>query len=139
MIKDLNCGPVDMHADKVDNGESESFAYKISIKICLPGDEKTANKLNRAVIKFKTQSDTTLQLYDSKGKTIREVAIDSQSIRVGYQGKFSLMIVPQSIGIRIKIMTDVALYRRPNNQTRFRRSQVIINGRESNSFETNIE
>ena len=138
-IDDVSCGPVNICTDKVDKGEPESSAYKIPFKVCLPADEKGANKLLRVNIKFKTQSDTTLRLYDSKGTTIQDIVVDSNSIGTGYQGKFSLMLVPIANGITIKIKVDIEIYRKQNNQTRFRRSEIIINGRETNAFETKMK
>lgn len=135
----VGCGPVNICADKLDKGEQESLAYKIPFKICLPANEKAANKLFKESIEFTTQSDTTLQLYNSEGKTVKNVEIDSQTIKTGYQGKFSLMIVPPSNGIVIKIMIDILLYKRPEHHKRFSWSQVIINGIETNAFETKIE
>lgn len=139
-ITDIGCSGVNIQTDKKYGDVNRSLSYIIPFKICLPGDEKVEDNLQKIEIEFQTQDLIDLELFDSSSNFLPRVEIKSPTNGAGFQGKYFLWIIPgNNQGIHINVKIEAKLYKKSDRRTLLRKSQIIINGMETSLFETKIE
>lgn len=131
---DLDCEDVSIRAEKID--PNSEFTVEIPFKLCIPSKSvHKLGKIDNLIITFQTGQESELHIirykHDDLGKTIK---LDQKSLQSGFEGRYYIKVTRAYGGVSVTINVDATIHKRNEKRSWIMRSNIIINGLETDSI-----